>query len=247
MKPGAGPEAGTTIRSDKIEIFRTVRGATAPATCLRRGAGHGRWLTVPVRTGRTAHRPGSRAELLGCAGTAADAAGDGRCWAALYRGQEALDLLRPALDRPEAREDPELFAAALLTAANAARFVDIAVARQLGKRAVILARQLDAARLLIPSLGDRFVMAYASLGLACLASDAGDWNRAAVLHGVAQAFLDRTGQPWQEVEAHYRQDSLDQVRGHLGHEQFEQAYASGMGLSSDEALDLAAGKDRPAG
>ena len=94
--------------------------------------------------------------------------------------------------------------------------------------------------------GDRSGIAYASLGLACLAADTGDWHRAAVLHGIAQAFLDRTGQPWQEPEARYRRDSLDQVRGHLGQEQFERAYASGMTLSSDEALDLASGKSRPA-
>ena len=94
--------------------------------------------------------------------------------------------------------------------------------------------------------GDRFGIAYASLGLACLAADTGGWHRAAVLHGIAQAFLDRTGQPWQEPEARYRQDSLDQVRGRLGHEQFERAYASGVTLRSAEALDLAAGKSRPA-
>ena len=73
--------------------------------------------------------------------------------------------------------------------------------------------------------GDRSGIAYASLGLACLAADAGDWHRAAVLHGVAQAFLDRTGQPWEELEARYRQDSLDQVRARLGQEQFERAYS----------------------
>ena len=74
--------------------------------------------------------------------------------------------------------------------------------------------------------GDRFSIAYASLGLACLAADTGDWHRAAVLHGIAQAFLDRTGQPWQEPEARYRQDSLDLVRGLLGHEQFERVPAA---------------------
>jgi predicted ATPase/class 3 adenylate cyclase len=317
-----------------------------------------------------------------------------RYWRARYRGQEALALLRPALDRPDARTDPELFAAALVTVAVAAHFVDIAAALQLGDRAVTLARQLDVGRLLIESLaalskacflageperglppgqeavelarqlrddvllgeslaaylmcdgvidpahagplyseaiactersgdhlytlilannagmhalragdipaartylhqavqamraigdqedarlsanlglvlrqdndpdaarssfeaglrmsrrsGDRFGIAYAILGLACLAADTGDWHRAAVLHGVAQAFLDRTGQAWQEPEARYRQDSLDQVRGHLGHEQLERAYASGSALRSDEALDLAAGKDHPA-
>jgi tetratricopeptide (TPR) repeat protein len=37
--------------------------------------------------------------------------------------------------------------------------------------------------------GDNWQMAYAILGLACLAGDAGDWDRAAALHGAAQPFL----------------------------------------------------------
>jgi tetratricopeptide (TPR) repeat protein len=93
--------------------------------------------------------------------------------------------------------------------------------------------------------GDRYGIAYASLGLACLAclaADAGECHQAAVLHGVAQAFLDRTGQLWEELEARYRHDSLEQVRAHLGQEQFEQAHAKGMALSFGEALDLASGK-----
>ena len=83
-------------------------------------------------------------------------------------------------------------------------------------------------------------------GLACLAADAGDWHQAAVLHGVAQGSLDPIRQPWEELEAHYRQDSLDQVRAHLGREQFERAYARGMALNSSEALDMAFGKPLPA-
>jgi predicted ATPase/transcriptional regulator with XRE-family HTH domain len=90
--------------------------------------------------------------------------------------------------------------------------------------------------------GHRFYVAVASLGLACLAADAGNWHRAAMLHGVAQAFMDRTGLPWVDLEARYRQDSLDRVRAHLGEEQFEQACAEGMALSFDEAIDLATGK-----
>ena len=43
--------------------------------------------------------------------------------------------------------------------------------------------------------GDNSGMAYSILGLACLAGDAGDWDRAAVLHGAAQAFLGRAGNP----------------------------------------------------
>ena len=39
--------------------------------------------------------------------------------------------------------------------------------------------------------------------------------------------------------AGYRQDSLNQVRTHLGPEQFGRAHATGMALSSGQALDLA--------
>jgi tetratricopeptide (TPR) repeat protein len=94
--------------------------------------------------------------------------------------------------------------------------------------------------------GDRYGIAYASLGLACLAADTADWHRAAVLHGLAQASLDSTGQPWEELEARYRQDTLDQVRAHLDQAQFERARATGMTLSPDQALDLASGKILPA-
>ena len=82
-------------------------------------------------------------------------------------------------------------------------------------------------------------LAIACLYLACVTGDAGDWHRAATLHGVAQAFVDRMGSPWQELDARYRQDSLDQARARLGEEQLERAYANGMALSLDEALDLA--------
>jgi predicted ATPase len=316
-----------------------------------------------------------------------------RYWMARSREEEAASLILPVLDRPDARADPGLFAAALVTAATAACRVDMARALRLGEQAVTLARQLDDDRLLIDALatlsgacylageperglhpgqeavqrarqlgddvllgvslteylvcdalidpaharpllteaiactqrsgdhlfasfllndagvhalragdipaaraylqqaaqamretrgeildlpvnmgwvlrqdhdpngaqssfqaalresrriGDRSGIAYASLGLACLAADAGDWRRAAVLHGVAQAFLDPTGQPWEELEARYRQDSLTQVRARLGQEQFEPAHSRGMALSPDEALDLASGKALPA-
>jgi tetratricopeptide (TPR) repeat protein len=316
-----------------------------------------------------------------------------RYWRARNRGDEVLTLLMPALERPEARAEPELFAAALLTAAHSARLVDLAMARQLGEQAAKLARQLGVGRLLIESLadlsyfcylageperglppgreavelarqlgddgllgeslagyllcdvvidpaharplfteaiactqrsgdhlvayyltnsagchalsagdlpaaraylqqaaqamrasgeegidlsiltgwvrrqdndpdgarssfgaalrisrrnGDRPGIAVASLGLACLAADAGDWRQAAVLHGAAEAFLDRTGPPWETLEARDRRDSLDQVRAHLGQEQFERAYAGGMALNTNEALDMASGKPLPA-
>ena len=82
-------------------------------------------------------------------------------------------------------------------------------------------------------------MAAAILGLACLAGDAGDWDRAAALHGATQAFQDRTSNPWQEFDGSYRQDGLGQAHADLGDEQLERAYAQGMALSLEKALDLA--------
>jgi predicted ATPase/class 3 adenylate cyclase len=94
--------------------------------------------------------------------------------------------------------------------------------------------------------GDNVQIAGAIRNLACLAGDAGDWHQAAVLHGAAQALRDRTGCPWQPPAVLERQDSLAQARPHLGDEQLERAYAQGMALSLDKALDLALGRAGPA-
>jgi predicted ATPase/class 3 adenylate cyclase len=94
--------------------------------------------------------------------------------------------------------------------------------------------------------GDNWNMAGTILSLACLASETGDWHRAATLHGVAQAFQNRTGNPWQELAARDRRDSLDQARAHLGEEQLDRAYAQGMALSLEKALGLALSKAGPA-
>ena len=94
--------------------------------------------------------------------------------------------------------------------------------------------------------GDNLSLAVACLYLACVTGDAGDWDRAATLHGVAQVFVDRMGSPWQEFDARYRQDSLAQARACLGDEQLERAYAQGVALSLDQALDLALRRSGPA-
>jgi predicted ATPase/class 3 adenylate cyclase len=309
-----------------------------------------------------------------------------RYWMARSRGAEALALLAPVLERPDARADPVLFGHALVVATLVARVSDIASARRYGEQAVEFARQLADDRLLIPALsslssvyyfageterglplgqeaverarplgdevllvealsgylmcidlidpvrsgelfdeaiactersgdllfacimhnnagahalrvgdipatrahleaaaqaalaygeksdtvavnlgwvrrhdgdpggawssfeaalrisrrtGERFGIAYAVLGLACLAADAGEWSRACVLHGIAQAALDRTGEPWQEPELRYRRESLAQVRVHLSQEQSDRDYARGLALSLDGIADLA--------
>ena len=47
------------------------------------------------------------------------------------------------------------------------------------------------------------------------------------------------GIPWDEFDARHYQDSLAQARAHMGNEQLERAYAQGMALSLEKALDLA--------
>jgi hypothetical protein len=92
--------------------------------------------------------------------------------------------------------------------------------------------------------GDRYGMAYCSLGLACVAGDLGDWRRAAGLHGAAQAFFDQIGGPWQDPEDRYREDSIAAVRRRLGDAQFDEIYAHGLTLSFDDATALALSRAR---
>ncbi len=91
--------------------------------------------------------------------------------------------------------------------------------------------------------GDRRGMAYGFLYLTCVTGDLGDWDRAVVLHGSMQAFQDRTGIPWDNFDARYRQDSLAQARARMGDEQLERAYAQGMALSLEKSLDLALSRE----
>jgi tetratricopeptide (TPR) repeat protein len=371
--------------------FLSVAEAAAPHLT---GPDQGRWLArldadqanLRRATGYAAARPDGTALVLRFGAALR------RYWITRSRHQEALGLLDPALDRPDARADPALFAAALAAAAHAASQCDHTAERQLGERAAEVARQLGDDRLLIESLtalclahyftgkpdtalplgqeavqrarqlgddvllgrslmayllpmssldparcerlyreaigctersGDRYVnytlhdnagwqaldagdisaarahleqaaqvaqaigqtshhlpvnlgwvlrqegdpdgarskfeeglrlarrsgdrsgLAYASDGLACLATDLGDWHRAAELHGAAQAFLDRTAEQWEQAEARYRSESLGHLRARLGDQQFQRAYAQGMALSLEDAIDLASRKTQP--
>jgi len=90
--------------------------------------------------------------------------------------------------------------------------------------------------------GEDTGIAYAGLGLACVAADLGDWRRAATLHGVAQAFLDRSGAPWQDLEGRYRQESLAGIRAQLGEEDSDRIYLKGSTLSTDDAFRFAFGR-----
>ena len=90
--------------------------------------------------------------------------------------------------------------------------------------------------------GERREMAYALLGLACLAGDGDDWHRAAQLHGVAQGFAN--SEPWSEPEGRYSQASLSTVRDQLTDHEFQRAFGHGLSMSFDDAMALALGGHR---
>ena len=102
---------------------------------LRRAAGHAAGRPGRDRGGAA---PGRRARVALLVGAS--------------RQQEAFGLLVPVLRRPDAGADPALFAAALVTAAYVASFIDVATARQLAEQAVQVARQLGDERLLSRAL-----------------------------------------------------------------------------------------------
>ena len=147
----AGDEEAAAVAAAHCAHFLAV--AEAAAAHLT-GPEQGSWLArldadqanLRRAAGHAAGRPDGTALVLRL-GVALD-----RYWRARSRQQEAFGLLVPVLRRPDARADPALFAAALVTAALAACFIDIATARQLAEQAVQVARQLGDDRLLSRAL-----------------------------------------------------------------------------------------------
>ena len=92
--------------------------------------------------------------------------------------------------------------------------------------------------------GDGPCIAYSALGLACVAGDLADWDRAARLHGVAQSLLDEVGQQWQRY-SELREASIETSRLALGEDEFRRLYAAGRELSSDAAVGFALGRSVP--
>jgi predicted ATPase/class 3 adenylate cyclase len=87
--------------------------------------------------------------------------------------------------------------------------------------------------------GDRFGLAYSVLGLAIVAGDLSDWERAAELHGVAQNFLGQIGQPWLIYYGPLREVSIGKLRAHLGEVEFRLHYDNGLTASHEAAVEIA--------
>ena len=150
LAEAGGEEAAAVARMHCAHFLAVAGEAAAHLT----GPEQGSWLArldadqpnMRRAAGHAADRPDGTALVLRL-GVALD-----RYWRARSRLQEAFGLLVPVLRRPDARADPALFAAALVTATWAACWIDIATARHLAEQAVQVARQLGDDRLLIRSL-----------------------------------------------------------------------------------------------
>jgi predicted ATPase len=75
--------------------------------------------------------------------------------------------------------------------------------------------------------GDQLMVAYAHLGLALIASRAGDPQTAAQLHGVADAIHDKLGARFDSLESRLRDADLTRLRAALGDTAFQTAYNAG--------------------
>jgi predicted ATPase/DNA-binding SARP family transcriptional activator len=75
--------------------------------------------------------------------------------------------------------------------------------------------------------GNQVMVAYADLGLALVASRAGDAHRAATLHGAADAIHDKLGTRFDRLEARLRDADLTRLRAALGDTAFDAAYNAG--------------------
>ena len=75
--------------------------------------------------------------------------------------------------------------------------------------------------------GDQLMVAYAYLGLALVASRAGDALTAARLHGAAGAIHDKLGTSFDSLESELRDADLTRLRAALGDTAFQTAYDAG--------------------
>jgi hypothetical protein len=82
--------------------------------------------------------------------------------------------------------------------------------------------------------GDQLMVAYAHLGLALIASHAGDPQAAATLHGAADAIHDKLGARLDSLESRLRDADLTRLRAALGDTAFQTAYDAGRAQPSHE-------------
>lgn len=102
-------------------------------------------------------------------------------------------------------------------------------AAALGRKALEIARQR----------GDEWMIPYVLNGLAAIALEREDFERAATLIGAAEAIMDTQHASWPPDERPHYERTLSRLAHEMGVEQSERTRAAGRALPIREALDLA--------
>jgi tetratricopeptide (TPR) repeat protein len=89
--------------------------------------------------------------------------------------------------------------------------------------------------------GDEWAMPYKVSGIAAVATDRGDFDRAATLVGAAEAMMEREKADWPPDERPHYERMLARIPRALGEDEFERIRAIGRAMSNDEAVAFALG------
>ena len=95
-------------------------------------------------------------------------------------------------------------------------------------------------------IGDRFITPFAFSGLASIATERGEFERAATLVGAAEALMEAQHMAWPPDERPHYERLLADLPTSMGADAFERTRAAGHSMPTDAAIDLALGID-PAG
>jgi non-specific serine/threonine protein kinase len=87
--------------------------------------------------------------------------------------------------------------------------------------------------------GDEFMKPFALAGLAAIATDRGEFSRAATLVGAAEALMEAQGAAWPPDERPHYERMLATLPGAMGPAEFERARTSGHAMTTGEAVDMA--------
>jgi hypothetical protein len=106
---------------------------------------------------------------------------------------------------------------------------DVGAAKPVLRDAILLAERT----------GGPVPFAYAVMGCAFAASSVGDHERAAALHGAADAVFAEIGGSPEPLETKMRAEDVERIRSRMGDDAFDAASRRGAGLSRDDVVALA--------
>ncbi len=87
--------------------------------------------------------------------------------------------------------------------------------------------------------GDQFTTPFALSGLAAIATERRDWERAATVVGAAEAIMETQEMAWPPDERPHYERMLAVLPAAMGSAEFDQARAAGRSMTSGEAVEFA--------